>query len=202
LTNTQTFLFQQNLYRDAVSLLGIVARLAQTMGHHRDPSHFSFTLWVCEIRRRIFNHLSCLDALILNNFGAESCLPQTSDSQPPRNANDREWHASRFAKASDIPPNAVGFKDMTYVLAQREIADLIRQLSRLNDNDFQSQESLIRRTEMSLNERYLRQIDRSNPLQTVVAAMAEVNLSSLRLRIRYRQSKGQQSDQTKSSDRS
>jgi hypothetical protein len=43
LTNTQTYLFQQNLYRDAISLLGIVARLVQTMGHHCDPSHFSFT---------------------------------------------------------------------------------------------------------------------------------------------------------------
>jgi hypothetical protein len=87
------------------------------------------------------------------------------------------------------PPNAVGFKDMTYVLAQRENADLIRQLSRLDCNDFQNQESLIRHTEMSLNEKYLRQIDRSNPSPTVVAAMAEANLSILRLRIRYRQAK-------------
>jgi hypothetical protein len=159
------------------------------MGHHRDPSLFPFSPWVCEIRRRIFNHLSCLDALALSSFGAESCLPVTSDSLPPQNANDGELHASRFAKPSSLPVDATGFKDMTFVLVQREVADLTRHLSRLDSQDVKSKESLIRQTEISLNDKYLKDIDRSNPSQTIVAAMVEVNLSSLRLAIRYRKSK-------------
>jgi hypothetical protein len=159
------------------------------MGHHRDPSHFPYSPWVCELRRRIFNHLSCLDALALSSFGAESCLPVTSDSLPPRNANDGEWHASRFAKPSSTPADATGFKDMTFVLVQREVADLTRHLSRLDSQDVKGKESLIRQTEISLNEKYLKDVDRSNPSETIVAAMVEVNLLSLRLAIRYRESK-------------
>jgi hypothetical protein len=75
---------------------------------------------------------------------------------------------------------------MTFVLVQREVADLTRHLSRLDSQDVKSKESLIRQTENSLNDKYLKDIDRSNPSQTIVAAMVEVNLSSLRLAIRYR----------------
>jgi hypothetical protein len=38
----QTFLFQQNLYQDANALLGVAARLAQTMGFHRDHGSVRF----------------------------------------------------------------------------------------------------------------------------------------------------------------
>lgn len=149
------------------------------------------------MRRRNFNHLSCLDALALNSYGVESCLPPAADSRPPRNANDGEWHTTRFAKPSSIPPDATGFRDMTFVLVNREIADLTRHLSTLETSDLKNKDSLIRQTEISLNEKYLKDIDRSNPSQTIVAAFSEVKLSSLRLTIRHQQSKFAKQEESK-----
>jgi hypothetical protein len=179
-------LFQQNRSQEAVIILGNTARVAQTMGMHRDPSHFPLPPWVCELRRRAWNYLCCLDALALSSYGAESCLPATADAQPPKNANDGEWHASRFAKPSSIPPDARGFKETTFILARREIAELTVRLAQVDPQDFATKERLLRQTKISLDEKYLNLIDRTNPSQTVVAALIEVSLSSLRLTLRHR----------------
>ena len=167
-------------------ILGNAARVAQNMGIHRDPRHFPYTPWICELRRRCWNYLCCLDGLALSSYGAESCLPSTSDAQPPKNANDSEWYASRFAKPASIPPDIRGFKETTFVLARREIAGLTVQLSQLDPQDFVAKERILRQTKISLDEKYLNEIDRSNPSQTVVAALVEVSLSSLRLNLRHR----------------
>lgn len=187
LTIPKTFLFQQNLYKDAIPLLAIAARLAQGMGIHRDSRHFPFSPWVIEIRSRLWNSICCLDAQAITSYGAESCLPATSDALPPRNANDRDWHASRFANPSSVPPNVLGFKDTTFALVHREIADTTRMLATVDGSDVDKRHSIIRQTEATLTQKYLAGIDRSNPSQTVIAALVEVKLSTLRLSVRHRQ---------------
>lgn len=183
----QTFLFQQNLYKDGIPLLAIAVRLAQNMGIHRDSQHFPFSPWVTEIRARIWNHICILDAQAITSYGTESCLPPTSDAVPPRNANDRDWHASRFANPSSVPPNVLGLKDMTFVLVHREICDTTRLLAAVDGTDFDERQSIITQCEASLNQKYLARIDRTNPSHTIIAALAEVRISTLRLSLRYRQ---------------
>lgn len=156
------------------------------MGLHRDPEKFPLSPWVCEIRRRMFNHLSVLDALALSSFGTESHMPMTADTTPPRNANDEEWHASRFALPSSVPSDTAGFKGMTFALVHREIGDLAREIAKLEIRDLKEKESLIRQTEVNLNAKYLKNLDSSNPSQTVVAAFVEVSISNLKLVNRHR----------------
>ncbi|KAH6665041.1 hypothetical protein B0J14DRAFT_241526 [Halenospora varia] len=179
-----TFLFQQNLYQDAKAFLGVASRLAQNMGHHRDPSYFPYSPWVCEIRRRIWNHLCCLDAMALSFYGAESCLPATSDAQPPQNANEIDWRTSRFATPSTVPSSS-GFTDMTFTLAHRAIADTTRSLARVHPLDFERKEAILREIEADLHNNYL--LDTGNPSYRVAAAFAEVRIASLRLSNRHRQ---------------
>jgi hypothetical protein len=157
------------------------------MGLHRDPTNYPFSPWVCEIRTRIWNHICCLDAWALSSFGAESCLPATSDTRPPINANDHDWHASRFAKPSEAPLDVPGIKDMTFALVNRGISDVIHKLAHLRTDSFEERENLLRQTETDLNTRYLGNIDRSSPPETVIVAFIEVSFSSLRLSIRHRQ---------------
>jgi len=157
------------------------------MGVHRDSRHFPFSPWVTEIRARIWNHICILDAQAVTYYGAESCLPPTSDCLPPRNANDRDWHASRFANPSSVPPNVLDFKDMTYTLVHREIADATRVLATVDGTDFHQRHKILSQVESSLNQKYLTRIDRANPSQTVIAALVEVRISSLRLCLRHRQ---------------
>src|SRR6187402_527130 len=137
------------------------------MGIHRDSSHFPFSAWVREIRSRLWNQICCLDALAMHSYGAESSLPATSDALPPRNSNDREWHASRFANPSSIPPNVSGFKDATFVLVHRDISDTIRTLATIEPTDFDKKHIILRQAEASITQTYLSTIDRSNPSHTV-----------------------------------
>lgn len=157
------------------------------MGFHRDPKNFPFSPWVCELRSRIFNHLSCLDGLALSSYGTESCLPATADAPPPKNSNDRDWHASRFAKPSSVPHDIFNVKDMSFSLVNREIADLTRAISRVAIGDIQGKERLISKTEARLNEKYLKNVDRSIPSSTVIVAFAEVRFSTLKLSLLHQQ---------------
>jgi hypothetical protein len=155
------------------------------MGLHRDPSHFPFSPWVCEIRGRAWNQLCCLDSMALSFYGTETCLPAVSDSRPPQNANDLDWHASRFANPSSVPSSS-GFTDMTFVLVHRIIADAIRALVDVDPLDFEKKEAILRHTETDLQNNYLRNTSHSSH-KVVVAAYAEVRIASLRLSNRHRQ---------------
>ncbi|KAE8448962.1 hypothetical protein EG329_008758 [Mollisiaceae sp. DMI_Dod_QoI] len=181
-----TFLFQRNLYKDGVALLGSAARLAQNLGMHKDPSHFPFSPWVWEIRRRTWSHLCVLDAVALTSYGAESCLPTNSDAQPPQNANDSDWHASRFAKPSSVPSSTIGFKDMTFALVHRDLADMSRELSRIYCQNLDQKDCLVNQTEEDLAQKYLTSLDTSEPSQTIIAALIQVRLASARLSIYHR----------------
>jgi hypothetical protein len=154
------------------------------MGFHRDPSHFPYSPWVCEIRRRAWNQICCLDAMALSFYGAESCLPATSDTRPPRNANDVDWHASRFANPSSVPSSS-GFTDMTFPLVHRVIADTTRVLAHVDPLDFEKKEAIIRQTETELLSNYFS--NAASKPHKVVAAFAEVRIASLRLSIQHRQ---------------
>lgn len=169
-------------------MLGIAARQAQAIGLHRDPSHFPYSPWVCELRRRIWNHICYLDGLAISSYGAESCLPASSDSVPPGNANDGDWHASRFAKPASVPSNILGFKDMSCVLTQRQVSDTVRALAKLEPNDFTGKEKILDETEGILNAKYFRSGIIEHPAYAVATALVDIRLSSLRLLVKHRQS--------------
>lgn len=176
------------MYRDAAALLGTTARQAQAMGLHRDPSHFPFSPWVCEIRRRIWNHICILDGLCSSSYGFESCLPATSDAKPPQNANDSDWHASRFANPSSVPSELKGFKDMSYLLSQRDISDTIRACGNLGAKCVDEKSVLL----ASLEARLLVCLQNDEvevPMYTAVKAAVEIQLSMLKLSVQYQKSK-------------
>lgn len=135
----------------------------------------------------MWNHICCLDALALSSYGAESCLPATSDTRPPKNADDSDWHASRFTKPSSVPADVNAFKEMTFVIVRREIADLTVQLSRVEPQDRLAREKLLNETRASLDEKYLHNLNRVDSWQTAVAALIEISLSGLTLAHRHRQ---------------
>lgn len=78
---------------------------------------------------------------------------------------------------------------MTFALVNREISDLIVDLSKLDANELRAKEKLIHNTEHNIYEKFLNYTDRSNHSQTIVAAFVEVRMSSLRLTLSYRRSK-------------
>lgn len=162
-------------------MLGAAIQTATRMGYHRDPSHYPLGQWVCELRRRAWNQLCCLDALAVNSYGVESSLPHQADTSPPMNAEDISWHASRYATSNTVPSPVDGLTGMTFALVQSRIADLTHRLSSVDSQDLKARMSLIQEMEDDLRERYLQHVDRSNPSHTIVVAFCEDKVAGLRL---------------------
>jgi hypothetical protein len=120
-------------------------------------------------------------------YGAESCLPARADSKPHQNANDSDWQATRFGKPGCTPLDESGFKDTTFALVNRAISETVRELAGLDVEDYEKKESLIRDDEAIIISKYLKDVDRSNPRQTVILAFMEIRFAALRLVLQHRQ---------------
>jgi Fungal specific transcription factor domain len=176
-------LYEQGFYEDSSALLGLAVKIAQRLGLHRDPSHFVFSPWVAEMRRRIWNYLSYLDARSLDTTGAECSLSTLFwDTQLPRNANDKQWEASRFATPSSLPRVAIGFTDMTFVILRGELTNTMRNIIKPTGPETSDDlETFIKREGVRLHERFSKHLNLQEPLQRLVGAVCEMSISRLHL---------------------
>lgn len=122
---SQVFLFERGSYRTATVLLGLAVRIAQRIGLHKDPSWFSYTPWMAEWRRRLWNQLILLEQRALAFDGAQSLLNFPWDTQLPLNADDGAWNTSLFMKPSEIPHPTDDFTDMTPILVKRHMLSIL-----------------------------------------------------------------------------
>ncbi|KAJ5675992.1 hypothetical protein N7462_008889 [Penicillium macrosclerotiorum] len=87
------FLQRRDPQIDDLVFLGIVVRMAQRMGYHRDPSHFPhISPFQGEMRRRIWSLISDLDVLVSAQVGLPRLLREfQSDTAAPRNLLDEDF---------------------------------------------------------------------------------------------------------------
>lgn len=85
---------------------------------------------------------------------------------------------------------------MSFVLVYRAVGDCIRELADIEPTEFEKREDVIRETESFVLEKYLKDVDNSNPSHTVIVAFLEVKLATLRLSIRHRQTEKSRSHTT------
>jgi Fungal specific transcription factor domain len=176
-------LYERGLYEDGTALLGLAVKIAQRLGLHRDPSHFTFSPWVSEMRRRLWNYLSHLDSRYLEALGGGSCLSALFwDTKPPTNANDGQWEASRFATKSSIPGEVNGFTDMTFAILCGQLANMMRNvLMQTETATLKSFEILLAGERARLHERHLQHLNTDVPFQQLVGVLCEIMMSRLRL---------------------
>ncbi|KID83338.1 fungal specific transcription factor [Metarhizium guizhouense ARSEF 977] len=77
---------------DTWLVMGIILRLAQRMGYHRDPLHFpGITPFQGEMRRRVWVMIHGIDITTALQFGLPRMInPRHGDTSPPRNLSDHE----------------------------------------------------------------------------------------------------------------
>ncbi|KAI0154448.1 hypothetical protein GGR57DRAFT_115327 [Xylariaceae sp. FL1272] len=84
--------------------LGLIVRMAMTMGLHRDPSEFAHTIspfWA-ELRRRLWTTIIEVDVYMSMQCNLPSCVRVGDYScQPPRNLNDDEL----YPEMVELPPS-------------------------------------------------------------------------------------------------
>ncbi|KAL2159370.1 hypothetical protein VTH06DRAFT_2373 [Thermothelomyces fergusii] len=112
--------------RFAWTLTGLLIRLTQALGLHRDGSHFpNLTPFQIEMRRRLFWAVCVLDLRAAEDQGTDlSIVSGTFDTQLPLNINDDDISP----ESTQLPEPREGPTDMTFPLIRYEICAFSRRL--------------------------------------------------------------------------
>ncbi|KAM0168426.1 hypothetical protein ACHAPF_011007 [Botrytis cinerea] len=107
-------------------MTGLVIRMAQALGLHRDGSHFpNLTPYEVETRRRVWWTVCLLDLRASEDQGTElSTTGNSVDTKFPLNINDVDLNPH----TKNMPPARLGVTDMTLTVVSAEMCDVMRRL--------------------------------------------------------------------------
>ncbi|KAF5594978.1 hypothetical protein FPCIR_4602 [Fusarium pseudocircinatum] len=107
-------------------LNGLVIRIAQSLGLHKDGTKLGLPPFESELRRRLWWHIITRDSRSGEDFGLEdpNDLLSTSDVKPPLNLND----ADIFPEMEDLPVERTEWTGMTFSLINVDLAKAMETL--------------------------------------------------------------------------
>lgn len=110
-------------------LNGVIIRIAQKMGLHRDGELLGLSPFDTEMRRRVWWQIILLDAVyaMMSGFG-QSMLPRHWDTREPTNVNDADLFPTMAKLESKDGPT-----DMILCLIQHQIAKLLSEFPGLEN---------------------------------------------------------------------
>jgi len=168
------------------TLTGLVVRMAQTLGIHRDGSHFDLTPFDIEMRRRLWWQICILDSRASEDHGCDpTIIDQVFDTQMPLNANDSDLSPDM----KTFPEAKVGCTEMTFGLIRFEITNTLRRIQYvppgpkkcnkyLSEVTAEQKENWIRECHQRIEEKYLQDCNMSVPLYWVSLMETYIMLSS------------------------
>ncbi|KAK3074291.1 hypothetical protein LTR53_003402 [Teratosphaeriaceae sp. CCFEE 6253] len=176
------------------TLTGLVVRISQTLGIHRDGLHFDLPPFEVEMRRRLWWQVCILDVRASEDHGCDpTIIEQAFDTKMPLNIND----ADISPETRDFPPERQGCTGMSFCLIRFEVANTFRRINYVlpggpriggSENDaqavtLQDKEKWITECHQRLEERYLQHCDMSVPLFWVTATVARLMMSKMWLMV-------------------
>ncbi|KAI7230836.1 hypothetical protein KC365_g7471, partial [Hortaea werneckii] len=174
------------------TLTGLVVRIAQTIGIHRDGSHFDLPPFEVEMRRRLWWQVCLLDIRASEDHGCDpTIVEQSFDTRMPLNINDVDIKPGM----TEFPAERQGCTDMSFCLIRFEVANTFRRInyvppgaSRPCQEHFASvtledKERWITECHQRLEERYLKHCDMSVPLFWVTATVSRLMMSKMWLMV-------------------
>ena len=174
------------------TLTGLVVRIAQTIGVHRDGSHFGLTPFEVEMRRRLWWQVCILDTRASEDHGCDpTIIEQAFDTKMPLNINDVDISPDM----KEFPPERQGCTDISFCLIRFEVANTFRRINYIPPgapracNEFyanvtlQDKEKWITECHQRLEERYLKHCDMSVPIFWVTATVARLMMSKMWLMV-------------------
>ena len=157
------------------TLTGLVVRMAQTLGIHRDGSHFGLLPFDVEMRRRLWWQICILDSRASEDHGCDpTILDQAFDTQMPLNVNDSDLSPDM----KELPEERIGCTEMTFGLIRFEITKILRRIQYIppgpkscykyfSEATTEQKEQWIRECHQQIEEKYLQDCDMSVPLYWV-----------------------------------
>ncbi|KAJ4984736.1 fungal specific transcription factor domain-containing protein [Stagonosporopsis vannaccii] len=169
------------------TLTGLVVRIAQTLGIHRDGSHFALSPFEIEMRRRLWWQVCVLDARSSEDHGCDPTIVEAQfDAKMPLNVNDTDL----YPDMTEFPQERTGFTDMTFSLVRFEVANIFRRILYIPPGPVRctelfanltiaEKEEWITECHQKMEEKYLKDCDTSIPLCWVTATISRLIMSKM-----------------------
>lgn len=176
-------------------LSGVAVRIGQRMGLHRDGAELGLNPYDVQMRRRVFWQLFQLDGMSGQLSGTGIAISADSwDTKQPMNINDTDI----WPDMDTAPEPRKGATDIMFVLARTEVGMFHQKVkpalgnwSRLwEGRDQPFIEESVAKMEETMEDKYIRYCDISDPMHCLTLSMARGSLCVARLRVRMSQSRG------------
>jgi hypothetical protein len=169
------------------SLTGLVVRIAQGMGLHRDGSKLKgLSALEVEMRRRTWWAILSLDYQSSEEMGSDPTItPGSFDTEMPGNIND----ADIGPHSIEIPPSREGRSDCAVPLIKYEICTISREFitaaansngSGLNEATIDEREKMLIQVYSRLESKFVKHVvDEADPLYWVAAMIARIIMAKM-----------------------
>ncbi|KJX92284.1 hypothetical protein TI39_contig5877g00001 [Zymoseptoria brevis] len=174
------------------TLSGLVVRISQTLGIHRDGTHFGLAPFEVEMRRRLWWQVCILDVRASEDHGCDPTIIESAfDAKLPTNCNDTDLTPSM----KEFPTQRKGCTDMSFSLLRFEVSNTFRRLNyippgptkaceaHLQSVTLEDKERWITECHQRLEETYLKHCDMTVPLYWVTATVARLMMSKMWLMV-------------------
>ncbi|ESZ93647.1 hypothetical protein SBOR_5952 [Sclerotinia borealis F-4128] len=172
------------------SLTGLVMRIGQSLGLHRDGEKFGLSPYDTEMRRRLWWQICVLDVRASEDHGSDpSIFDHTFDTKFPLSINDADLDPD----AKEPPQPREGVSEMTFVLIRFEICALSKRLQYTPPGrgpcpmgnpirlTLEEKEELIKDCAARLEEKYLKYCENAGPLYWVAGTVARLIFAKMSL---------------------
>jgi len=175
------------------TLTGLLIRLAQALGVHRDGQQFGVSPFETEMRRRLWWQICTLDVRASEDHGTDpSIIEQSFDTKFPLNIND----ADLTTTMKDPPAEHEGATELTFDLIRYSVSTTVRRLSyappgpgpcrtRNAGLSLEDKERMIEDLHQYLEKKYLRFCDTTVPLLWVAATVARLIMAKMWLVVHH-----------------
>lgn len=154
-------------------MTGLLIRMGQAIGLHRDGAHFThLSSYEIEMRRRVWWTLCVLDVRASEDQGTEYTIPLGSfDTRLPLNLNDADIGPTM----TNTPTPRKGLTDMTFAIVSFELCQVAKQMMTKSANEsapnMEEQGRLLDEFSQKLNQGYLQYTDETNDISYWVAVV-------------------------------
>lgn len=175
------------------TLTGLLVRLAQSLGIHRDGEQFGLSPYETEMRRRLWWTLIHLDIRASEDHGSDpTILDQSFDTRFPLNINDEDINSSM----EEPPSEHEGATEMMFDLIRFTVSTTARRISysppgpgkcpdKANVFTLEHKERLIEELHQHVEKKYLRHCDMNVPLHWVAGTVTRLVLAKMWLIVHH-----------------
>ncbi len=175
------------------TMTGLLIRLAQALGVHRDGQNFGLSPFETEMRRRLWWQICTLDVRASEDHGTDpSIVEQSFDTKFPLNINDSDLTTDM----KEPPDEHEGATEMTFDLIRYSVSTTVRRLSyappgrgpcRIKSSGLSlaDKEHMIEDLHQYLEKKYLRHCDTTIPLHWVTVTVARLIMAKMWLIVHH-----------------